>query len=145
MRSIEHRFDLFPTLEVTVSTMTSNRVTVNRVTVGQARSNQGVVRPALRLTRRGRAVVTVAGVALLLVAVIAAVLLGGGSAAAGDAVRPVPVRQHVVMPGETLWQIAAEVDRSGDPRDTIVRIRELNHLQSAALSVGARLVLPSAD
>jgi LysM domain len=140
MRSIEHRFDHFPTLEVTVSTMT-----LNRVTLGQARSSQGVVRPALRLTRRGRAVVTVVGVALLLVAVVAAVLLGGGSAAAGDAARPVPVRQHVVMPGETLWQIAAEVDRSADPRDTIVRIRELNHLQSAALPVGARLLLPSVD
>jgi len=140
MRSIEHRFDLFPTLEVTVSTMTMDQMSLRQAGAGRV-----PVRPAgprLQLTRRGRAVVVAAGVVVLMLAVFAAVLLGGGSAAAGPQAQPVPVRHHVVMPGETLWQIAAEVDPSGDPRDTVARIRELNHLESAALSVGARLVLP---
>ena len=123
-----------------MSTMSLNRVTVDRVTVDRVTA----VPPGLRLTRRGRAVVTVAAMVVLLVAVVAVVLLGGGSAAAGDTARPVTVGHHVVMPGETLWQIAVEADPSADPRDTIVRIRELNHLQSAALPVGVRLAVPAA-
>jgi LysM repeat protein len=157
MRSIEHRFDLLPTLEVTVSTMTLNRAAVSRTAGSRTAVNRATGSPsstanrvtssskvgsALRLTRRGRAALTVAGVLVLIVAAVAVVLLVGGTAAAGRDARPLPTRYHVVLPGETLWQIAAEVDTSGDPRDTVARIRELNHLQSASLSAGTRLVLP---
>ncbi len=129
-----------------MSTMTLNPMTVNPMTVNRAIPSRATNRPstpsALRLTRRGRAVLTTLGALVLLVAVAAVVLLAGGSAAAGRDARPLPVRYHVVLPGETLWQIAGEVDSSGDPRDAVARIRELNHLESASLSTGTRLVLP---
>jgi len=143
MRSIEHRFDPSPTPEVQVSTMTMRHVPAIRSI--PAPRVQPMSRPALRLTRRGRVVVVVLVSLALVVAVLAGVLLGGGSAAAGEHATPVPVlaaRHHVVLPGETLWQIAAVADPAADPGDTVVRITELNHLGSARLPVGLDLELP---
>jgi hypothetical protein len=97
--------------------------------------------PPLRLTRRGRAVLR-ALVLLLLVALLlsAGLALARRADAAADPL--VPVRYHVVLPGESLWGIAAELDPSSDPRDTIAELVETNHLPSAAVGAGQRLMLP---
>jgi LysM repeat protein len=51
-------------------------------------------------------------------------------------------RPYVVQPGDTLWSIAvAEV--GGDPREAIWKIERRNHLPSATIVPGQRLVLPS--
>ena len=42
-----------------------------------------------------------------------------------------PVTVH---PGETLWQIARRVAPGDDTRDTVLRIRDLNALDSASSS-----------
>ena len=46
-----------------------------------------------------------------------------------------------VKPYDTLWSIA-ESHYGGDVRDAIWRIERANHLHTAALQVGERLVLP---
>lgn len=46
-----------------------------------------------------------------------------------------------VRPYQTLWSIA-ESHYGGDVRDAIWRIEQANHLPSADISVGERLVLP---
>jgi len=46
-----------------------------------------------------------------------------------------------VKPYETLWSIAT-AHYAGDPRDAIWRIEQANHLRSADISVGEKLVLP---
>jgi LysM repeat protein len=81
-------------------------------------------------------------VLLLLVALLS--MAGFALARQADAAADpkAPVRYHVVLPGETLWGIAAALDPSADPRDTIVQIVEANHLPSSAIWAGQRLVLP---
>jgi nucleoid-associated protein YgaU len=51
--------------------------------------------------------------------------------------------RHVVTvkPNDTLWSIA-ERRYGGDVRDAIWRIERANHLRSADVSVGQKLVLP---
>nr|WP_269329742.1 LysM peptidoglycan-binding domain-containing protein [Kineosporia babensis] len=48
----------------------------------------------------------------------------------------------MVLPGETLWGIAGEVDPAGDRGDTVADIMELNALSSAAVAAGQRIALP---
>jgi hypothetical protein len=100
--------------------------------------------PTLRLTRRGRIVVRVAASALALLAVLAGVLILDRPAQAGSQDHPVPVAYHVVLPGETLWQIAGEAAPKADRRDTVARILELNALSTAAVSPGQRIAVPVA-
>lgn len=48
----------------------------------------------------------------------------------------------VVRPGDTLWSIAAKHSGSADVQDTIDRISEVNHLNSASLAPGEHLRIP---
>jgi hypothetical protein len=96
----------------------------------------------LRLTRRGRVVVRLLGAAGLLL-VVAVGVLGGRPALAGQDAPRVPVAQHVVMPGETLWGIAGEVAPNADRRETVAQIIELNSLDSADVAAGQRLSVPA--
>ena len=48
---------------------------------------------------------------------------------------------HTVRPYETLWTIASS-RYGGDVRDAIWKIERANHLQSADVRVGQKLVLP---
>jgi hypothetical protein len=96
----------------------------------------------IRLTRRGRVVVRVGGAVLALLMVISGVLLLDRTAQAGSQSHPVPVSYRVVLPGETLWQIAAEVAPRADRRDTVAKIIELNALPGAAVSAGQRIAVP---
>jgi hypothetical protein len=80
-------------------------------------------------------------VLLLLVALLSTA--GLALARRADAADPLaPVRYHVVLPGETLWGIATRLDPSADPRETIAELVETNHLPSAAVGAGQRLILP---
>jgi len=93
----------------------------------------------LRLTRRGRLVVFLAGLAGVL-AVLFVVL---SDAATGTAERgePVPVRMVQVESGDTLWTIASRAAPGQDPRDLIAEIEELNSLHGS-LQVGSRIAVP---
>jgi hypothetical protein len=101
----------------------------------------------IRLTRRGRIVMRAGGAVLLLLTVllmvIAGVLLLDRTAQAGSQSNPVPVSYRVVLPGETLWQIAGEVAPGTDRRDTVAKIIELNALPGAALAAGQRIAVPA--
>jgi LysM domain len=101
------------------------------------------VRPPLRLTRRGRAVLR-GLVALVLAGLLAATaLLMAHRADAADGPAPsVVVAHHIVLPGETLWGIATELAPGADPRDTIAAIVEFNALPSSALHAGQDLAIP---
>src|SRR4051812_45850329 len=94
----------------------------------------------LRLTRRGRVVVT--AVFLILVLGVFA-LVSGFSAATGAPGRPTPVRTVVVDQGDTLWQIAAASAGSGDIREMVHRIENLNALPGPGLVEGQRLAVPT--
>jgi hypothetical protein len=98
----------------------------------------------LRLTRRGRAVVRLAlATALVLLAVAVVFSWGRAAEARPEPGPPVPVHYHVVLPGETLWGIAAEELPGVDRREAVARIVELNALGSAGVSAGQRLAVPA--
>lgn len=86
--------------------------------------------PALvgsRLTRRGWVVVAVLWAVLAVAAALALVRPGGAEEQSPPAT--VTVR---VMPGDTLWQVVADVAPAGDPRETIADVIALNGLSSGA-------------
>lgn len=102
---------------------------------GSAQSSTG----QLRLTRRGRLVVTLVLTAMI---VAAFVVLGGASMATREGGTPVQVRVIEVEQGQTLWGIASEASGSGDVREMVYRIRELNSLPDSSLVEGQELAVP---
>ena len=75
---------------------------------------------------------------LLILVCLAALAVGyaaHGSSGAG------PKHTYVVRPGDTLWSIA-ERSYAGDTREGVWEIQQRNHLASATISPGERLVLP---
>lgn len=98
--------------------------------------------PEYRLTRRGRLAVLVVG---LLVAIAVGIVFAGGSVATGENEE---TRVHVVEPGDTLWDISAELAAEtgqGDTRDMMRYLQDLNDLDGVTLAAGQRLVVPQAD
>lgn len=98
-------------------------------------------RTQLRLTRRGRLV------ALLVVLGLAVALLVGMGRAVGastSAPGAPALTSVVVAPGQTLWEIALKVAPADDPRDTVIRLEQLNGLDSAAVRAGQTLLVPAA-
>jgi nucleoid-associated protein YgaU len=76
---------------------------------------------------------------ILIVIAVALVLwlaFARGSNSAG------PVQHVTVRAGDTLWTLAS-AHYSGDPREGVYKIQQLNHLSSCdMLAPGQRLVLP---
>lgn len=102
-----------------------------------------VVRPVgVRLTRRGRLVLST--LTLLLVVTAGVLLTGGGLARAGSGGTPQPELIRVtVAPGETLWAIAQRVAPDQDPREVIADIMDLNAMSASGVRAGQVLLLPA--
>jgi len=113
-----------------------------RVSAAGTRARRSEAAAPVRLTRRGRLVVRVGGAGLVLLALTAGVLLLDRPAQAGSTPQSVPVSYRVVLPGETLWQIAGEVAPTVDRRDTVARIAELNALSTTGVAAGQRIAVP---
>lgn len=97
----------------------------------------------LRLTRRGRAVVT----ALIAVPfTVGAALLGlnGGMAEATVENSSASFEYVSVESGQSLWQLAESLAPGADPREVISDIAHLNQLESVEVQPGQRLAIPQA-
>lgn len=103
-------------------------------------SESSDLRAELRLTRRGRLVVFVLGLAVVLGI---GLVLAAGSMASPEAGASEPTAVVTVGTGETLWDIAAEIADDGRVRDMIGRIETLNSLDSTMLVAGQQLVVPA--
>jgi len=101
-----------------------------------------VVRTRLRLTRRGRVVLT-ALAALPLLVVVALVALNGGQASAGNASGHVDFQTVTIQPGETLWQLAEQTAPNADPRDFVQDVVSLNALDGSGLQAGEQIAIPT--
>jgi LysM repeat protein len=113
------------------------------------RSGSGAARgtPApLRLTRRGRIVVSALLVAVLSVAVLLVTTLLSGRAQATNHGGPRAgyqgMHQVVVRPGQTLWSIASAADPTADPRNVVQEIMSANTLSSPSIAAGQLLWVP---
>jgi hypothetical protein len=86
--------------------------------------------PALRLTRRGRMLLTALSVLVFGSAVVVLGLRVAGVLEPGpNFTHTVPVQ---VAPGQSLWSIAQETNPSQDPAIVVEKIADLNKLGSAA-------------
>jgi len=93
----------------------------------------------VRLTRRGR---FVAVVTFLAVAMALMTAMGGWATATLSGGTPEPVRVIEVAPGDTLYDIAADLARPGQIRAMVHRIQKLNSLPGAQISEGQKLAVP---
>ena len=109
---------------------------------GGRAAEEPAARIRLRLTRRGRVVLTaLATIPLVLFALVFA-LNGGGALASGDSVSV--TFQHVtVESGDSLWTIAERLAPRADPRDVIADLVRLNGLETAVVSPGQQLAVPA--
>lgn len=95
-----------------------------------------------RLTRRGRAVLL--GVALLVGTLTAGLAASAAPAAStADLADPNPAVVAVVLPGDTLWSVAARHVPGRDPFGMIEEIRRLNGLSGNTIHPGQQLRLPA--
>lgn len=95
----------------------------------------------LRITKRGRRVLT-AAVALPLVigALVAAINSGGAIAVAEGASNDFT---YVTMAqGESLWKIAQEIAPNADPRDVVAEIVSLNQIHGE-VQAGQKIAIPA--
>ena len=121
------------------SVMSAGVTGTSRTSSANGRAASAVPSGAVRLTRRGRLVVTLVLTAMI---VAAFVVLGGASVATRDAGDPEQVRVIEVEQGQTLWGIASQVSGDGDVREMVYRIRELNSLPDSSLVEGQELAVP---
>jgi Tfp pilus assembly protein FimV len=99
-------------------------------------------RPArLRLTRRGRAVLTaLAALPLVVAALVLGINAGGAVATDGPGA---PLETVTVDGGQSLWDIAADVAPDADPREFASDVMHLNQLATPTLQPGQVLAIPS--
>jgi hypothetical protein len=104
-----------------------------------ARHHDAAPRARVRLTRRGRVVLT-----LLLLALVLALftVFSGYSAATGEPGDRVPTTTVVVGEGDTLWAIASAVAEPGRTREVVHEIQKLNSLPGPELVEGQELAVP---
>jgi len=96
--------------------------------------------PSVRLTRRGRLVVTV----LFLGALLALFTAFGSRVVATDEQGTLPTTRTVVVgSGDTLWGIAADIADAGGTREMVRQIVELNSLSSVTIHPGQELAVPA--
>jgi hypothetical protein len=95
----------------------------------------------LRLTNRGRRVLT-ALVAVPLVIGALALAFQGSMATASSEVASNDFHYVTIASGQSLWQLAQEVAPNVDPRDFIAEIVALNHI-TGEIQVGQRIALPA--
>jgi len=100
----------------------------------------------LKLTKRGRTVLTtLAALPLVIAAFVFALNGGAASASLESTAQPgVEYTYVTISAGQSLWSLAEEIAPTADPRDVVNDILEFNGMSSAELFPGQRLALPTA-
>jgi LysM domain len=96
---------------------------------------------AVRLTPRGRIVVTAASA--LLIGALSVLLATAAQATRSGSVTPGGhVAKVAVRPGQSLWSLAEAYDPNSDPRVIVQQIQQLNSLTGDELQPGRLLWVP---
>ncbi len=99
--------------------------------------------PKLRLTQRGRGVLTFLAATPLVVAAFLFALNGGGATASLEGSN-VAFEYVTVESGQTLWQLAEQIAPQSDPRDVIAQLVQFNQLTGTDVYAGQELAIPTA-
>lgn len=104
----------------------------------------GSVRPAprLRLTRRGRAVFGALAVTPLVIAGLVFGLGASDAVASRDSATDT-LTWVTVDGGQSLWDLAAEIAPTEDPREFAAQVAAFNQLASSEIQPGQRLAIPT--
>ncbi|WP_395639603.1 hypothetical protein [Pseudolysinimonas sp.] len=103
---------------------------------------QARVVPRLRLTRRGRAVfATLAAIPLVIAGLVFG--LGASDAVATRDAASDSLTWVTVDGGQSLWDLAAEVAPSADPREFAAQVLAFNQLASSEIQPGQQLAIPT--
>ena len=103
------------------------------------RSSVSSVTSTLRLTRRGRAVLTALAAIPLVVAALSFAINSGMATATVSNSDPVYV---TVAGGQSLWQIAESLAPDADTREVVAQLLQFNELESAEVFPGQTLAVP---
>ena len=95
----------------------------------------------VRLTRRGRLLVTITTAVAAASMVLAVLTLGSPGATAADPTSTATIT-HTVSVGESLWSVAAEVAGTGDVRAVLQEIKSLNNFAGSTVVPGQVLTIP---
>lgn len=117
---------------------------MSTVVIGSGFARPAALRPAsprLRLTKRGRGVLTFLAATPLVIAAFVFALNGGGATASLEGSN-VPFEYVTVESGQSLWQIAESVAPQSDPREVIAQLIEFNQLSGSDISAGQQLAIP---
>lgn len=125
-----------------MSTATAASTATSIFTSTSTPTQAGAPKAHLRLTRRGRFVVTALSAIPLVLGAALFALNGGGAAASADGTAN-HFRYQVVQSGDSLWSIAERVAPNSDPRDVVARIVSLNQLSSSMVTPGQRVAIPA--
>lgn len=77
------------------------------------------------------------------IALVLMALNGGGANATADT-HTGQFEYVTVMAGQSLWELALDIDPGADPRDVIYEVLQLNQLTTAQVQPGQRLAIPAA-
>jgi hypothetical protein len=95
----------------------------------------------LRLTRRGRFVVTSLAAGPLVALALVTALNSGIATATTDASTG-SFEYVTVTAGQSLWELAESIAPTADPREVISDIARLNQLESSEVHPGVRIAIP---
>lgn len=98
--------------------------------------------PRLKITRRGRLVLSAVVAAPLIIAAVT-VGMNAGGAVANSSSSHTSFEYETIASGETLWHLAETVAPAADPRDVIADIMRLNGLETASVVPGQRIAIPT--
>ncbi|WP_411700514.1 LysM peptidoglycan-binding domain-containing protein [Conyzicola sp.] len=97
--------------------------------------------PRLRITKRGRAVLTTLAAIPVVAGVMLVALNGGGATATNSS--GADLEEVTVQAGQSLWSLAEDIAPGVDPRDVINDILSVNQLETGSVQAGQRLMLPA--
>ncbi|KQR54975.1 hypothetical protein ASF88_05910 [Leifsonia sp. Leaf336] len=115
---------------------------MNRASLSVATDGPVAPRVRLRLTRRGRAVLMALVALPIVIGALVFALNGGGAAATGEQAH-VTFHYVTVQSGDSLWSVAERLAPNADPRDVIADLVSLNGLESAVVTPGQQLAVPT--
>ena len=95
----------------------------------------------LRITKRGRRVLTAAVALPLVIGALVAALNSGGAAAVAEGASN-DFTYVTIAQGESLWQLAQEIAPNADPRDVVAEIVSLNQLHGE-VQAGQKIAIPA--
>jgi len=131
------------TVHMTSMNMTSLPTTTGTMSRSVNSPRLSVTAPRLRLTQRGRGVLTFLAATPLVIAAFVFALNGGGATASLEG-STVPFEYVTVEAGQSLWQLAEDLAPQSDPRDVIAQLVQLNQLETADVYAGQELAIPAA-